>query len=258
MTTYSTVRARRVEHTRDSNITFIPSSHTYRLSNAPMRKMVSVTTIIKSAFAPFDADTVIKRMMSSRNWPSSKYFGRTVADIKREWETTGKEAREEGTYLHDQIERYINGEEVDCDRMSDDAYIAFEQFLDWDNSRGFTPYRAEWCIYDEELGVAGTIDAVMKSAEGEYVIIDWKRSKEIKMTNDFSYSTIPSLSHLQDCNFVKYSLQLNLYKHLLEKNYGIKISKLLLVCFHPSKETYEEYEALELGKEVTSLLKHVD
>jgi hypothetical protein len=42
------------------------------------------------------------------------------------------------------------------------------------------------------------------------------------------------LKHLDDCAGTKYTLQLNMYRYMLEKYYGIKVTNLLLASFHPN------------------------
>jgi hypothetical protein len=70
-------------------------------------------------------------------------------------------------------------------------------------------------------------------------MVDWKRSKEIKK---FGFKKgLGCCSHLQDCNFVHYTIQLNIYKYILEKNYGLKITDMYIVVFHPSNDSYLEY-----------------
>lgn len=117
----------------------------------------------------------------------------------------------------------------------------FKQFLDFweDFSRlnpSFSPYRVEWRVYGDE--VAGSIDFTIKGPNGEIAIIDWKRSKEIKKENRFQRGK-GILSHLQDCNFVHYSLQLNCYRAILEKYYGKKVTGMYLAVFHPGQKKYQ-------------------
>jgi len=71
------------------------------------------------------------------------------------------------------------------------------------------------------------------------VIVDWKRSKEIKRT---AYNQVGKgpLSMVPDCNFYHYSLQLNLYRWILEKQYGKSIVGMYLVVVHPNQGTYIE------------------
>jgi len=50
-------------------------------------------------------------------------------------------------------------------------------------------------------------------------------------------------------------LQLNTYRYILEKNYGIKITGMFLVCLHPENpmNNYERIAVHDLRKEVNDL-----
>ena len=61
------------------------------------------------------------------------------------------------------------------------------------------------------------------------------------------------LEHLDNTPYYHYALQLSLYKYILEKNYGMKISDLRLGIFHP---TYNKPYVLRmpyLEKEINDL-----
>ena len=49
---------------------------------------------------------------------------------------------------------------------------------------GVEAYRTEWMVYYEELKLSGSIDMVFyDTVKCEYLIYDWKRSKEIVFDN---------------------------------------------------------------------------
>ena len=235
-------------HPRDKLLFFEPRRHAY--SSKKCAYLKSVSKVINSLFSSFNADAVILNMMKSEKWPQSKYFEMTPSEIKLLWNSNGKDARNAGTKLHDQIEKYCNNEEFDADE--DDR--ALDQFIAWDHKKQWTPYRTEWKIFDDDFKVAGTIDAVFKNKKKEFVMVDWKRCKEISRGNSFQSSIVPELDHLPDCKLVRYSMQLNLYKKIVEKNYGIKISRMLIVNVHPLQNTFLEIDALDLSREMDIVL----
>ena len=69
------------------------------------------------------------------------------------------------------------------------------------------------------------------------------------------FSTTPCVKHLPDSNFWHYSLQLNIYRGILERKYGKKISGLYLVCLHPNNmyKTYDRIPVPFLDKEIEDL-----
>ena len=102
---------------------------------------------------------------------------------------------------------------------------------------GYIAYRTEWAINGCEESIAGSIDFVAKAADGTFMIVDWKRCKQLKTkyTNPFS-GMLPPLSHLPDCAGQHYRLQLNCYRFLLQKYYGMVVSEMLVVCTHPDNQ----------------------
>ena len=79
-----------------------------------------------------------------------------------------------------------------------------------------------------------------KFDDGTYGIVDWKRIKNWdSIHQSFSKKCIGSLFELGASNYNKYSLQINLYRYILEKEYGIKVSWMAVASFHPNQGEYK-------------------
>jgi ATP-dependent exoDNAse (exonuclease V) beta subunit len=143
--------------------------------------------------------------------------------------------------------------EVEEDNVEWNYFEKFEE----DIGSKMTPYRTEWMVWDNELKFAGSIDMIYENDDGSLEIYDWKRSKGIKFGNDWENATTECIKHLPNCNHILYSLQLNTYKALLEKNYGKKVKGMYLVVLHPNnkKKTYHRIPVDDLEKEVTDLFE---
>ena len=111
------------EHTRDKHITFIDEGHKYFIKKEEYN--LSVTGFVHSFFPKFKADEIIGKMMMSRNWQSSKYFGMEVEEIKQAWEDNANQAAELGTALHKSIEEFYNNTPTPMDTVE---YKYFEEF----------------------------------------------------------------------------------------------------------------------------------
>jgi len=233
------------KHTRDNNISFEEKEHIYTIKGDST--FTSVTTLVHSHFSEFDADSIIKKIRKKKNYKECIYFGKTDKQIKDMWETNRNEAADAGTKLHFDIECYYNGNPSPNNSVEYGYFLHFTQ-----KYSNLTPYRTEWVIYDEELKLAGSIDMVFKK-DNTYAIYDWKRSKEIKKSNWNRYAHTECINHLPDANFWHYSLQLNIYKGILEKNYNIKIGEMYIVCLHPVNDTYQIFKIPELKEEVKEL-----
>jgi ATP-dependent exoDNAse (exonuclease V) beta subunit len=231
-------------HERDDKIKFVEEGHIYNIYIPGINNgnIVSVTKLAHKYFDDFDADKVIENMMKSKNWSKSKYYGMTKEEIKDTWEENRKESSMLGTNLHDKIEVFFNGELKDEDI---EYTIEFSYFLNWWKdfkkiNPQWVPYRTEWRVYDEDKCVAGSIDMVFSNDKDELWIVDWKRSKEIKKNNPYRKGK-GILSHLDDCNYSQYCLQLNIYRHILETKYHKKIIRMDLVVMHPNNKNYITY-----------------
>lgn len=243
--------AQKNAHPRDEFITFDEGPHIYTIKGDS--GFTSVTTWNHSHFSHFDAEGTINRMMNSPKWSQNKYYGKTKQEILDLWEANRIESSSAGTKLHYDIECFYN------DQPSDNNSLEYGYFLNFQKDFAhLTPYRTEWMVYDEELRLAGSIDMVFKKDNGNLLIYDWKRCKEISKFSNFNkYSHNSIISDFPDTNFWHYSLQLNTYKAILEKSYGEKVDELYLVCLHPENKNknYQRIKVPFLKNQVSELFE---
>jgi len=208
--------------------------------------------------------------MNSDAWgPEHKYWGQTREEIKAKWNKDGLLASSAGTALHEAIELFMNNPELTgdytqkdlLDNLTDDSLT---MNTDWQYFLHFVkehpelkPYRTEWLVFDEDVKIAGSIDMVYENPDGTLSIYDWKRSKDIQdpsvSWNKFSTNTV--LQHVPDTNYWHYSLQLNIYKTILENKYNKQVKELFLVKIHPDtpSKSYELISVPLLTQEMTNL-----
>jgi len=261
-------------HPRDKDIVFYEPTHTYTVKGIS-EGYISCTGFLHEFFGHFDPDAIIKKMRSSKNWPNSKYFGKTDEEIKKGWSDSGKDASEKGTAMHLAIEQFLNGAiqvnksfiqipidnpikvDVPSEVLDSSEWKYFLNF--WKKYQDdLVPYRMEWEVWVEEIRLAGSIDAVFyRKSTNDYVILDWKRSKEIKKDNKFQ-SGLGPVSHLPDCNYWHYTLQLNTYKAIIERKYGRIVTDLYLVCLHPENKnkSYQRIKLPILKDEIKELFEY--
>jgi len=243
------------KHPRDDNIRFHEPTHTYYIDGSS-EKVISCTGFIHAFFPHFDADVTIAKMMKSKKWTSSVWYGKSAEEIKKTWNDSGKEASAKGTAMHLAIEQYLHGSE---DQIDPENYktIEWKYFMNFwnDVKEDLVPYRSEWEVWMKEYLLCGSIDMVFYSKKLKgYVIYDWKRSKEIKTKNDFGNGYGP-VKHLPDCNYWHYTLQLNIYKYFLEKYYGLNVVDLCLVIIHPDNKNYRLIRLNILEEEVEDMIQ---
>lgn len=247
------------KHLRDTRITFDEASHTYTIDGS-REGWTSCTQFIGGFYDHFDPDAVIRKMMRSKKWPESKYFGMLPSAIKAQWSASADEASGAGTKMHLDIEHYYNAEPVG--NLAGDEWVPtpgpewdyFQAFEErWRKARGFVPFRSEWLVFKEDIKLAGSIDMVYTKPDGTLAIYDWKRAKEIKFTNDWQ-SMRPPIAHLPDTNYWHYSLQLNIYRRILQELYGVVVSELALVVLHPNQTSFRVVKLNMMDEEVEAMM----
>lgn len=250
-----TVLCRLNAHPRDERITFQDEGHVYTVDGVP-GTYTSVTTLIHKFFPHFDADAVIAKITQ---YPKSAYFGQDPQDIKDQW----ARATDLGSQLHAQIECFFD-DLVGMGGISEIVApsVEFGYFLDYfrDHVVGkMTPYRTEMYVFDEDIQVCGSIDMLFCDPDDHHKlwIVDWKRSKEIRKRNAFERG-YGCLANFDNCNFITYSLQLNMYKYILEAKYGKTVIGMALVILHPNHSGYMVVPVDNMQAEIQKMLATKD
>jgi hypothetical protein len=227
---------------------FDEETHTYSVDGVVY---TSVSQLIGEQFVKFDADKIIDKMMKSKKWPNSKYHGMSKEEIQTEWREKSKEASTAGSKLHEHIDMYLN------DQMVDDDSVEYQHFLQFRNDHPELQFAAsEMMVYDTETRMAGTLDALfLDESTDSFVIVDWKRCKPLEVDKIWDYSTNPDLKHVPDTKLSRYSLQLNLYKYLLQKTESdMIVESLRLVRLHPDEPIYEIHNIPMMNGAVETLM----
>jgi ATP-dependent exoDNAse (exonuclease V) beta subunit len=229
------------KHVRDEKLFFDEAPHKYYIEGVQTK--TSVTTMVHHFFPHFDAKRIAP-MTQRKNYNNSKsqYYQKSVDEIIDMWEENRNSAALAGTKLHKSIENFYNNEDPQNDS------IEYEYFLNFHRDfNDLVPYRTEWEIYHEDHNIAGSVDMLFENPDGTLQIYDWKRSKEISHVNGYDKGTGP-VSHMDHCNYNHYSLQLNIYKFILEQKYDKKITTMALVVCHPDNKNsnYLRYEVPDM------------
>jgi hypothetical protein len=252
------------------DVIFYEEGHTYMRKD---KKLKSITTRIKDFSTPFRKDywltykalqrkgkevksdavnTVPKDhiLIDNKLKHYSKVTGvkRLKAVIEKEWKETSKKGTTRGTNLHNYLENRVQNKVIN--RGKGKLYDQADQFVN--DFTFLKPVALEVIVANEKY--AGQIDGIFKNMRTkEYWLVDYKTDKEIKRSNFFQ-SMQGELRHLDDCNYIKYCLQTSAYVKLIEKNTGIKISKVIIVWFNENNESYEIIEPEFLDYETNILL----
>jgi hypothetical protein len=226
--------ARRYSHPRDERITFQETDaagnnihrYTVQWTGDPTRdaelnqRYMSVSSLIHAFFEDFDPDQVL-----------NDNYDRWSAD---------------GHAHHLMCEFFYNGQPPPRP-----ATRVVDQFLRFTQDHAqLVPWRTEMLLWtDEATLLTGTPDMLFLDPHPNadpsvlnVLLMDWKNSKEIKFANRFRRGA-GCCAHLDDCNFAHYTLQLNIYKWMLEQFYRdvrvdgrtydrIQVTEMHLVVMH--------------------------
>ena len=234
-----------------SQIKFDADNHRYFLGDRELRP---VTQAIKLFQKPFDRDGIAQRTAAKQN--------RSVAEVLAEWDASGERARILGTTVHAHIEKTLRGEQNG--QMSFDHFLslntrlpeicAFDAF--WSKltpSVTCNPDRVEWVIGDAELGLAGTCDALFYSLDtGKYHLWDWKTGK-FDLENKWEDLYEP-FNYLSASKFNIYSMQVSLYRLIIERNTDLDLGDSYIVHLQPTG-AYEVHRAIDLRERLLDALE---
>jgi hypothetical protein len=198
----------------DPNIWLEPENHRYILRDDPEFEFLSSTRFIHSFFEPFDREAIAAKLLKM-----PKYAGFTKEDLFHEW----SQSAVIGTKIHEEMEEYIKNK-------TDPKHKKSISGVEWLNTNIPTTCKlySEVIVYSKELRIAGMIDLLKKTG------------------------TKAATTNIEDCNFNHYSLQLSLYKYIIEKEYGIKVKNLYLA--HLKEDSVESYSCLYMKRTLLDML----
>jgi ATP-dependent exoDNAse (exonuclease V) beta subunit len=250
------------------HILFVDKDHSYRI-NGEIAKY-SVTKLLKKYEKPFPRDEMAKHVARKK--------GVLIEDILHEWDYKRDYSSHRGSEFHLFAENYLQRRQLPLDKK---AFISFiTQGCDYYQESTVVKYyeeqahlitnflnfynwwkidhilvKPEFVVGDEEASVCGTIDNLSYNIKTKkFVIFDYKTNKAIDKKNSRGENLLPPFNYLPSCELSKYSLQLHLYKHIIEKNTGMEVGGCFIVWVN-GKEDYELIECLDLSKEVVQILK---
>lgn len=226
---------------------FYEGTHTYWYGK---QKLESVTTFVHKFFEPFKAREIARKLAK---FPANRKAKRGV----RYWLNKWKASATHGTKVHKELEDYLNNSLSSQSFTEPKAEQGYKWFIKLRKTLGEPIVIPELLIFDEELGLAGTIDCFVEhngfdkegreSNERVLTLIDWKTNEKITVNGYKDKRGVKSVcKDLDDCHVVKYGLQLSTYAYILERK-GYKIFKLCLAHLkedgvNPLEIDYEFYK----------------
>ena len=216
-----------------SILRFTAHDHKYVTIDNPEEEWLSVTSLISQFKQPFDAEKM--SVKSSKN-KKSKWYGMTPEAIKEAWKNEANRATTLGTWYHNQREKDLCSFETierqnQCIPIYKPVEVGGIKFSP--NQKIENGVYPEHLVYLRSAGICGQSDLV-EVVNNEVYITDYKTNKEIKTEGYISWDGVRQvlsspLSHLDDCNYIHYALQLSMYMYIILKhNPKLKPGEMIL------------------------------
>lgn len=241
-----------------SDVTYFDEPHKYYVSN---QELISVTTLIHRYQEDFDEEY----------WSTYKgnQFNVKSSEIKRAWNFINKKGTIKGSVIHDYAENKFQNkifkypQKMILDEFGFDPirieYDITKKHVDrfYDDVYGkLIPIKIELVLFDRETLIGGMLDILFWNVKAqEFQIWDYKTNKSFTYVEPERH-LLNELYLLEDCDLEIYSLQLQLYKEIIERNTSIKLGKSYLVWFSHNNDTYKIIETKNREYYAKIMFKH--
>lgn len=227
---------------RHEDMDFNEEKHVYTRNS---KQYTSVTTLISSYHEHFNAEAIATKLAKGDEVKK--------AVLKYQWARSSPW----GTYIHRLLELYTLGTLQDSPSlMQTEEPVQFtagaeiyQELLD----EGWRLFKPELRVWDEEFMLCGTVDLVMINDKNELLLGDWKTCKNIPKTGFMGKKMFSPLAHFDDCKLLHYSLQLSIYKRLIEKNTDFKVVQMEL--FHLPEDGKPKRISVNYCEDIELILK---
>lgn len=244
-------------YTAFNDVKFYDEPHKYYIDNT---ELISVTTLIHKYQNDFDVDY----------WSEYKasQFNVTQDEIKRAWNFINKKGTLKGSLIHSYAENLFQNKiyEYPTDLVLNTfgfdpikkEYDITKKYIDnfyRDTFDKLIPIKTEIVLCDKDYKIGGMIDILFYNKKmNEFQIWDYKTNKDFTYENKRN-NLLFELSDLEDCDLEIYSLQLSLYKYLIEKNTSIKLGGSYLIWVSHNNDNYKIIKTKDRTEYIEKILK---
>jgi len=251
------------------------SDHVYTASRVDdprlvVRGIASVTEFAESLFPPFVPDQVVQGMRNKSSYVNNRGEQMSDESILRLWKVDGEYASLLGTAMHSTIENFLNARQkledlsnfaipiAEGDPYDDEIpearrrnstildWLHIDQLLEHMETHNLELVCTEKCLFDPELMLAGTVDALFRNTvTGELLIYDWKRRPGMtgdpanKHENVYKFTKCDlgsPLAGLRSTQYTHATVQLNLYREILRRSEGLIVTGMCIVTIYPEND----------------------
>lgn len=247
-----------LELAKFNDVKYFDGPHKYFVNNV---EYTSATTFIGKFKPKFETQKLAEQYAGKR--------GLNVKDVIADWDLKRDTSTVKGTMVHNMAENWWNNKSFPYDdslviktfgidiikEKYEKCETIFHRFY-LDASENLIPVKMELVVCDHDYKIAGMVDCLFYNKKSEMLEIwDYKTNKEIKTKNDYGEKFKKPISHLDVCEINTYSLQLSLYKHIIEKNTNLKIGNCYLLWINEKNTTYKVYQCKDMLSEIKLMVE---
>jgi hypothetical protein len=179
-----------------------------------------------------------------------RYKGMTKDEILEAWRIENEEANAYGTEIHEILERYLLAKRLYIPKSDYEREI-ITKFQEVDDMAG--EIYPETILFSEKHSLAGTADLIEDC--GDYFNVrDFKTNKRIEYISQYGHWLNKPVSHLSDCQFNIYSLQMSIYAYMYQMETRKKVGKLNLYYYNPETLKFDVIHTPYMGLEAKTVL----
>lgn len=247
-------------------VKFYPENHKYRsIDISDTIPWVSATGVLERFKEKFD---VIGKSEKCAQDPSYHLCGYSAEEIRTIWKNESIRSTTLGSWYHDKREQ----------KMLKDGFVEhkghklpiFQSIVDTDGIKTASPQQLkngcypEHLVYDLNSHICGQSDKPI-IFDKKIIIRDYKTNKEVTKQgytgrSGKSKKLLYPLNHLDDCDVIKFGLQLSIYGYFIKlANPGYNVEELIIehVLFETSGEDEFGYPITRLDENNEPIIKDV-
>jgi hypothetical protein len=188
-------------------------SHSYKNVHTN-QEYISATSLINKFKKKFDADFHAKRVADKE--------GVTPEVIKERWKAINTESKVKGSNTHEAIDAFNKSGIID--KKYEVLLLSLKALDLYDREKS----KCEELVYNHQYKIAGTADCI-EDCGSTFNVYDFKTNKKFNLFSAYNTPLLAPISHLSECEYNIYSLQLSLYAFMFSTMTGKNVGKLAAI-----------------------------
>ncbi len=226
-----------------TDIVFHEDEHKYTYNGYECR---SVTTLLK------DYKHIFDDVLTAGKY--AKKHGMELIDVLKNWDQIREKSGTIGTEVHRYAEMKFLQKAYIPHWYEYDPPMQLLTYVDnfyHDTKDKLIPIKLEFVIGSFNKRLCGMIDKLFWNIKAqELQIWDYKTSKKIETSSPFKNKMRNGLQHLDDCEYNTYSLQLGIYKKIIETECQIKLGNSYICWLNAENDNYKVIKTADMEQEV--------